>query len=107
MPVDDGMPSLMDDTALPVPPVLSTVTGVPDPAAGVPAGVAGGPTVIVDILASLTGEVEKWRRAINSAGVPGFLVTAADVQRAAEIEPLLADAGRALAAASRILAERA
>lgn len=66
---------------------------------GVPAGVDGGPRDVERILGELTADVARLRATIAAAPVPGFLVTAADVQRVAEVDALLA-------AAARILAER-
>lgn len=85
---------------LPVPPILAQITAAPHPHAGVPAGVPAGPTTIERVLDELVPDLEAMRRRIADAGRAGFLVTAADVQRASEVERLLGEA-------SRILAERA
>lgn len=66
---------------------------------GVPAGVDGGPRDVERILGELTADVDRLRVLIAAAPAPGFLVTAADVQRLAEVDTLLA-------AVARILAER-
>ena len=100
MPVDEGLGSVMDDVDIPTSPALDDLHGVPDLTAGVPAGVDAGPTELLDVLDALVADVEMMRRRIRDCAAPGFLVPAADKQRAAEVERLLGEV-------SRVLAERA
>lgn len=66
----------------------------------VPLGVPAGPVDVEAALDDLVARVEDCRRILARLPAPGFLVTAADVQRAREVARLLAEV-------SAILAERA
>lgn len=95
--------SLTHDVPLPIAPAgpaPAQITAAPHPHGGVPAGVDPGPTTIERVLDDLVPAVEALRRRLAVAGPAGFLVTAADQQRAREV-------GRLLDETARILAERA
>jgi hypothetical protein len=66
----------------------------------VPLDEPAGPIDVQLVLDDLVPPIEEWRRVLRDLPAAGFLVTAADVQRAAEVLRLLDQA-------SRILAERA
>lgn len=85
----------------PQPPARLALTAAPHTStAPVPLGVAAGPADVEAVLDELVPQIEQWRRVLAGLPAPGFLVTAADAQRAREVARLLAEA-------SAILAERA
>lgn len=88
-------------TCPPQPPARLALTATPHTAvAPVPFGVPAGPADVEAVLDELVPQIEQWRRRLAGLPAPGFLVTAADAQRARELARLLAEA-------SAILAERA
>lgn len=82
-------------------PDLDTLPSIPDTAGGSPEGVERGTGEVEQVLDALVPEIEAQRRRLMTASAAkGFMTTAADRQRAAEVLRLLDHA-------SRILAERA
>jgi hypothetical protein len=103
LPAFDAMaPALIGDSlGVPELPDLDDLPSIPDTAAGSPEGVERGTGEIEQVLDALVPEIEQQRRRLIAATTAkGFMTTAADRQRAAEVLRLLDHA-------SRILAERA
>jgi hypothetical protein len=79
---------------LPIPPAPSPAVPTGE---GVPAGVDPGTRSVERTLDGLTPAIAELRRAIASTPAGGFLTSAADVQRLAEVDRLLAGAAAVLA----------
>ncbi len=91
------VPVLAEPTPQQVAEAIAARTGAVDPQVPVPAGVEPGSREIEQVLDWLVPAVEAIRRKLAETPAPGFVVTAADTQRAHVLADLFAQAARVLA----------